>query len=67
MEVVLTLVLFAVISAIPSVSMAEPGSNVARDVGGSVSTAPESATPGLVWSLSLALIGFSIIMRRKSA
>lgn len=65
MEVVLTLVVFAAISAIPSVSRAEPGSNLSRDLELTGSTVPKSATPELAWPLGMALIGVATMVRRK--
>ena len=65
MEVVLTLVVFAAISAIPSVSRAESGSNLPRDLEFTGSTEPKSETLEMVWPLGIALIGVATMVRRK--
>ena len=65
MEVILTLVVFASVSIIPSVSRAEPGNNLSQGSEVTGSTQPESATLELVWPLSIALIGVATMVRRK--
>ena len=66
LEIVLTLVIFAVISTMPLVSKVEPVNTITGDSALIGLTAPRPAIPESVWLLCIVLVGLAIVVRRKS-
>ena len=65
-EVVLTLVVFALISSISSVSRAEPSSDLSGDSELTGSTVSKSLAPKLVWPLGIAVVRLAIFGRKST-
>lgn len=57
LEIVLTLVVFSLISAMPFVSKAEPVYAITSDSTLTGLTAPKPATPESIWGFGIALVG----------
>ena len=65
LEIVLTLVVFSLISAMPFISKAESVNTITSDSALTGLTAPKSAMPESIWGFGIALVGLAMIVRRK--
>ena len=66
LEIILTLVVFSLISAIPLISRAEPVSRIVGDSALIGLTAANTAVPESIWAFGIALVGLAVIVRRKA-
>ena len=66
LEIVLTLVVFTLIGAIPLASKEEPVNTIMSDSALISLTASKPAVPESVWLLCVVLVGLAIVVRRKT-
>lgn len=66
LEIILTLVVFSLISVMPLISRAEPVSRIVSNSASISLTAANSAVPESIWAFGIALVGLAVIVRRKA-